>query len=416
MSAPTSPHRTLRRGLLLAAMLALLLALTACVAEEPQTPVLVDPTGFVRYVHSSGVFTLSLPPDWVVSDTSTEQAINVAFSPPGSPVPLIGVYVASAGALGRGPAASLDNASGVTTEIDGLIGRYQGAFYGGTDRAYKEVARTPQPDGSLRIDFLLESAEGTSQHNDFVQVIGPYFVALRTRIPQDPALQRTLTRIANTLSVDATSVWASAGDGSGAGSAADVISFANVNHWVDRNGGFVVVGQVYNNATIPLAFVRVNAVFYDDTGEEVAEQDGFVSSDLVLPGETAPFAITLADGIEAGTVRYDLESSARYADLESSGFYGPQNFAITSQADFDDNGTLVIGGQLRNEGQQPAGLVKVIVTLFDEQQRLVGTDTTLVDEQKLAPGEASTFSVNFYELGGEPSKFIVTAQGVTEDE
>jgi len=73
---------------------------------------------------------------------------------------------------------------------------------------------------------------------------------------------------------------------------------------------------------------------------------------------------------------------------------------------------LVVSGQVRNEGSQTANLVKVIVSVFDEDHRIVATDTTLVEVQTLAPGETSAYSVPFYELGGSPATFLVTVQGV----
>ena len=58
------------------------LTLAACAVEPPPAaePSLVDPTGFVTYRHPTGAFSLSLPPDWVVSDTSDAYALNVGFS------------------------------------------------------------------------------------------------------------------------------------------------------------------------------------------------------------------------------------------------------------------------------------------------------------------------------------------------
>src|SRR5689334_19961307 len=70
--------------------------LASCNTEEP-APALVDPTRFVTYVHPTGVFTLNLPPDWIVDDTSTTYALDVEFSSPGSSDPSVGVYVVSTG-------------------------------------------------------------------------------------------------------------------------------------------------------------------------------------------------------------------------------------------------------------------------------------------------------------------------------
>lgn len=404
------------------ASLTLLLILTAILLiacmPEPADPVLVDPTGFVTYVHPTGVFTLSMPPDWVVSDTSDEYALNVSFSPPHAAEPVVSVYLLSASALGRvrspeSPLTGMENPSGVTTDIDGLISLFQSAFYANLGAGtYKELGRTLQPDLSVRIEFVIDRPEGPSPRNDFIQVIGPYFVALRTRLPGDSAQERTLDRVINTLSVNTTTGWTSVVDEESDDAPHDLVGFAGLNAWADSSGGFVIVGQVTNNAESPLEFIRITARLIDEEGVMIVEQDDFVSSDMLMPGEYAPFSIVFADGLPSGTVRYDLEASARYADYTAQTFYGPENFALSTEASFDEAGLLVVSGQVRNEGNLTASLVKVIVTIFDADQRVVGTDTTLVDVQQLAPGEISSYSVRFFELGGAPGTFLVTAQGV----
>lgn len=398
MSRPTYPHITCVLIVLVGAFL------SGCVAETP-TPSLVDPTGFVTYTHPTGVFSLDLPPDWIVGDTSDAYALNVSFSPPGSPEPSVSVYV-----------VSVDTLDVAEFNLEALGDIYQATFYDAADTAYKEISRDLQPDGSLRVKFVLDAPQGTTQHNDFLHLSGPYFAVLRITLPDDQAQLRTIGLLLNTFKLNPQATWASAvaGEAEGA-SQQDVVGFVGLNAWVDRNGGFEIVGQIVNNADYPLEFVRINAQLYDAENRLLVEQDDFVSSDLVLPGEYTPFSLVFGDGMPPGMVRYDLHASARYADYTVRSFYGPDNFALTSQAEFDENGLLVISGQVRNEGSLTATLVKVIVTIFDADQRVIGTDTTLVDIQHLAPGEMSTFSLSFVELGGIPNTFLVTAQGIIQE-
>ncbi len=387
------------------AALAALGILTACAVEEP-TPVLVEPAGLVTYTHPSGVFALDVPPTWAVSDTSDAYALSVHFSPPDSPIPLVGVYVVSLRAFD--PSLPL----GMPPELNHLADLYFSIVYALTDATYKEIAREPQPDGSLRLAFLVDTAQGTSQHNDFLQVSGPYFVALQVRLPDDAAHLRTLSRVINTLRINPVADWASDPSAAGGSALRNLIDFSGLNAWVDRSGGFVIVGQVLNRTAQPLEFVRVNARLYDAEGRLLLERDNFVSSDLILPGEYAPFSILFSDGLPPGVVRYDLEASGRYANYPTQTFYGPQNFTLTSEVEFDENGLLVIRGQVRNEGSRTADLVKVIAVIFDEQRRVVGVDTALVDTPRLAPGEVSDYRVSFFELGGSASTFKVSVQGI----
>ena len=278
---------------------------------------------------------------------------------------------------------------------------------------YKESARDVQPDGRLRLSLLSDAPQGTTQYNDFFQRVGPYFVVLRTRLPVDaPAQLRTLGRVVNTFDVSTEAAWRSASQETGAAGATDVVGFASLHSWVDRAGGFQIAGQIVNNGGLPLEFVRIQAQLYDAENRLLVEQDDFVSSDLIQPGEYTPFSLVFSDGLPVGTVRYDLHVVARYASFTLNTFYGAENFAITSSAEFDENGLLAISGQVRNEGDQAADLVKVIVTVFDDQRRVIGTSTTLVAQQRLAPGETSPFEVTFTELGGVADTFLVTTQAV----
>ena len=395
------------------------LMLIGCVPENP-TPELIDPSGFVTYVHPTNTFALNMPPDWIVNDTSDAFAVNTAFSAPGAPEPLITIYLATIDALA--PGVIIVSNPGTDAEatqqapapnLDTLITAYQSHVISTSDTTtFKEIARTPQADGSLRIDYLIDSPNGTSQHNDFVSVNGPYFVTMRLRLPPEGSQLRVLERIMNTLAINPNAGWASVLADSVAGQA--IVGFAGLNAWSDRNGGFEIVGQVVNNAPLSLEFVRITARLYDEAGTALAERDDFVSSDLIAPGEYAPFSIVFTGGVPPNTVRYDLNVSARYAEYTAQQFYGEENFEVSSAADFDENGLLVVSGQVRNEGALTAGLVKVIVTVFGEDNRVIATDTTLVDQQRLAPSDVTTYEVTFVELGGDPSTFLVTAQGIVE--
>jgi len=403
------------RHLLAPTLIAFIAAsLTACAVSSP-APELVAPGDYATYVHPSGVFSLDLPRDWIINDTSDPRSLNVEFSPPQAPEPVLTVFVINAAVLN--PAAIVDPdaaSSSAGYDFEMLAATYQTLYHGAPGAIYKEMDRSLQPDGSLRIVSVLDTPGGPVQFNDFVQVVGYYFVALHARLPAEPGQLRTLDRVINTLNVSQTANWMSdisIGPEQSVASE-DVIGFTGVNAWETRTGGYVIAGQIVNNSPGALEFVRINAQFYDAQNHVMAEKEDFVPSDVVLPSEVAPFAIAFPDGLPDGAVRYELHASARYADFAARNFYGPENLGLVSQADFGDGSLLTISGTVRNDGTRTASLVKVIITIFDEQQRVTGAETTLVDRQTLAPGESAGFSVTFVDLGGTPSTFQVTAQGV----
>jgi hypothetical protein len=402
-------HFSLRRCVTALAVILTASALAACLPDDEPTLALVDPSVFTTYSDPSGVFSLDLPPDWVVRNNSSPYAVNVEFSAPGSPEPLVGVYIVttdiSAPSEAGTPAPSLDT----------YIPTYQQALYGKDTGIPLETAREAQPDGSLRIKFLRDIGGRQAQCNDFVQFVGPYFVALRTRIPDEQGQMRTVSRIINTLSVNQSAGWSSIAQIAPEQSVREEpIGFGGINAWQNSTGGFEIVGQVVNNTLSPVEFLRVQAELYDAQDNTLGLQDVFVSADRLQTGQTAPFSIIFTEGLPPGTVRYDLHVSARYANPAGTTAYGPENFGVASQSGFDQNGALVINGQVRNEGTQAATLIKVIITILDTQGRVVGTSTALVDRQQLAPGETSSFLLTFTELGGAPSAYVINAEGVVQ--
>jgi hypothetical protein len=397
--AKATKHQPRPKSRVLGVIAVVLAVLVVGCAEEPPAPELVDPTGFVTYTHPTGAFSLGMPPDWVVNDMSDEAALAVEFSPPDSPEPHIRVYMISVAG---------DNANAADA-FDQLNENYLVLRYGDqSDTVYKDMGREEQPDASVRVSILADTPQGPVAYNDFLQTSGAYYGALQIRLPvDDPAHLRTLERIANTFDMHPEAAWRSVGQNTETGS---VVDFGNLNAWVNRSGGFQIMGQVINNGAVPIEFIHVTAQLYDDENRLLVERDDFVSSDLVQPGERAPFSLAFPDGLPTTTARYELHAAARYAGLIAQTFYGAENFATVSESSFDEGNLLVVHGQVRNDGPHRADLVRVIVTVFDDQNRVIGTDATLVNAQSLGPGEVSDFSVTFGDLGGVAHTFLAVAQ------
>ena len=269
------------------------------------------------------------------------SAVNVEFSPPGSTHAQLTVFITNLGEEAQEDSEPL---------VDVLVR----LFYDDEQAPFKEVAREPQLDGSMRLSGVLQAPGASTQHNDFLQREGLYFVALRTTLPSDPTSLRTLTRIVNSFQLNTDVPWQGAVQGLETTVRRGAVSFSSLNTWSGSNDSFSIAGQVLNNASSSLEFVRVSAKLYDSNNELVDEKGDFIAADVVQPGEFSPFVVLFPDGLPAGTVRYELAATARYADFAAETFYGPSNFDVVDSADFDTNGLLVISGQVTNIGG-PAG-------------------------------------------------------------
>jgi hypothetical protein len=71
-----------------------------------------------------------------------------------------------------------------------------------------------------------------------------------------------------------------------------------------------IVGEVQNNGTEPVEFVKVAVTFYDNNGNVVGTEDTYADPSDLRPGIKAPFKILLtSDSVIADTATYGFTIS-----------------------------------------------------------------------------------------------------------
>lgn len=395
----------------LGAVLAALLA--ACGARgsggEPlvqrATPIPPD-AGFVSYHHPSGVFSLRTPRDWVAGELPDRSGVRVQFTTleAGQAVTRLSVYVVNTGQP-MTPEAFAQAANAYQPPAD------LAAF------GWQEIDRTGQRDGSRRLTGVRTYPTlGPRALNIFLQGNGAFFSALELDITGADATQlETLQAVVNTFAVNpnaeldiGTVQQAAAGVVSSSG----VIAFNGALDWTDPGGAFHLTGEAINTGYFPLEAIRLSGVLYDHQGRRLAEQSDILSVDVLAPGQGAPFDLRFEGGRPANFARYELQAAAREADFLLASFYGPENFTVANdEAIFNAQQRLVIRGQLANIGPHVAEQVKVIVAIWDDAGRVVGTETLYIAPPQLVPQEAASFEVPFYALGGPAVHYTLTLVG-----
>jgi hypothetical protein len=299
-----------------------------------------------------------------------------------------------------------------------VVGGYQSVFHA---ERYAMRDTSAQADGSWRVTGTLHTEQGdVIPLNTFFQRDASFFSALEVEVDSSKVnLLRQLDVIIDTFRVDPE---ASVAQGRFENAPAvarapipegvtGVIGFDNLYDWNDAEGGFRVNGQVFNRSGTPLEHVRVNAKLFDAEGVILAEQGDFVQYDVLPPGEGAPFSVRF-DRRPADAVRYELHAAARHGAESLQDLYAAPDLMIREdEAGFNEQGYLTITGTVANMGGQTAHFVKVIVTVFDDEGRVVSTDTTFIQEQALEAGASAPFRMVFFELGGPATRYIAVAQG-----
>jgi hypothetical protein len=368
------------------------------------TPIPPDAT-FRTYRHPTGVFSIRLPADWAVRDVSQGGVVRVEFSPPGATGLPMTVYVLNTGTV-LTASALLDT-----------IEKYQ-RIMNGDEAQYHEISRTAQGDGSWRLVGVRQTPIGPRQLNTFLQADGAFLTAVEVDLTgySDAQLQAARAVI-NTLRVDSAAVIASGdirppADSANSSAAAGVLAFSGLYTWTNPSGDFIINGQVTNQSGGPLEAIVITAVLFDAQDTSLVEQQSVAPVEVLYDRATAPFSIRFRGGKPSQTVRYELQAAARNAEYTQQTYMGDDKFIKgNDKATYNAAGFLTVSGDVVNQTQNAAYFVKVIVTVLDDQGRVVATDSVFLNKSPLLPGDVARFDVTFPELGGSAIRYLIALEG-----
>jgi hypothetical protein len=387
-------------------IITIIIALLSACDSKPvvlvATPVPLD-ANFRTYRHPGGVFSIRLPSDWSVRDVSQGSAVRVEFSPPGTTGLPMTVYVLNTG--------TVLSTSGLLDAID----RYQRVI-NGDPNLYHEISRNAQGDGSWRLAGIRQTPIGSRQLNTFLQANGAFLTAIEVDLTDlDSEHLQAMRAVINTLRVDSTAIIAPAdfqASSESSSQAAGVVAFSGLYSWVTPGGEFVINGQVTNRSGGPLEAIRVTATLYDGQNTDLAHQSNVIPVEVLNDQGTAPFSIRFQSGRPSQTVRYELQAAARNAEYALQTYLGDDKFVRGNElATYNANHYLTVSGDVVNGTKGAAYFVKAIVTVYDEQSRVVATDSVFLNKKELLPGEVSHYEVTFPELGGSAIRYVISVEG-----
>jgi len=188
--------------------------------------------------------------------------------------------------------------------------------------------------------------------------------------------------------------------------------------YIDSQGYYIVVGELQNMGNETLTFVKVEATYYDSQNNIITTRFDLTMLNKILPGRKSPFLIALLDTAQSAQVHhYNLTVSF------STTSPIPIGLEITSHSSqIDMEGYMHITGEIKNTQTKTAHNVKVIVTCYDEQGKVVAATQTELDpeENYLNPNETKPFEliigyeraplVYTYELAAESTEYAVVPE------
>lgn len=188
----------------------------------------------------------------------------------------------------------------------------------------------------------------------------------------------------------------------------------------DRLGWAHIIGLLANKSERPLRSVRVLASLLDAEGEFFNSASTVALINLTLPGEAVPFHFMLSNVPELA----DYELVAQFDEADDDDVAETcRDFGIKDATGKADAQGYSISGLVENRCDTRVDYIRVVGSVFDVEDQLVGVGMTIAKLDALAPGQASPFELILTDVSAEDAtRFAllaeadVTEQSIAEEE
>jgi hypothetical protein len=172
---------------------------------------------------------------------------------------------------------------------------------------------------------------------------------------------------------------------------------------VDSAEGAVVMGEVVNEDTIP-AFVNVNAVLVDGSGNAIDDESSFDKiAHVLLPKQVSAYRIDFPKISlkSVKNVRMDVKATLVPASAD------PVIGVMDQKLEPDAQGKSILRGQLLNQSGQTVNIPHVIASFYDSNGKVIWVSDGYVD-RALLPQTSAPFAVEIPKsLSGKVQNFHV---------
>lgn len=160
--------------------------------------------------------------------------------------------------------------------------------------------------------------------------------------------------------------------------------------YIDTIGYLHIVGEVENDTSSYLRFIKIIANIFNSSGRLLDTDFTYTYLDNLSPGDRTCFHIVMEEPI--GWSYYEFEPPV----------YSIEGNPLPNLTVFNDSGSYKSGlgwyeivGQVRNDHGTRVEYVSPVGTLYNASNTVVGCDFTFVSSTHLDPGQASSFKMIF---------------------
>jgi LysM repeat protein len=172
-------------------------------------------------------------------------------------------------------------------------------------------------------------------------------------------------------------------------------------------GSLEVVGEVFNNTGTPLTNVQLMVLLKDSNDQPLQRQSAFVARDVIPPNETSPFRI-LFSAPPAGFATFSLlplraepgtlDAFAKVTVENPNGIPNGSQFNVT--------------GLAKNNDSVPVRALRLVITAYDSERKVVGYRYVDAIQQPLEPGGSAPFEVSIVTASRNIATYAIAPEGL----
>ena len=173
-------------------------------------------------------------------------------------------------------------------------------------------------------------------------------------------------------------------------------------------GSLDVMGEVFNPGPGGIGNVKVQVTLRDDAGTPLQSADATIPLSVLPAGQTSPFRVLFADPPKAFT-RYTV-SPLRAEPSDPRALIVPLTIArVTGRPDPPQ---FRVVGEIANATADAARQVRLLVTIYDAERRIVGYRYLVLSEDPLPANATLPFDVSLTTTTLDIASFAVYAEGI----
>lgn len=162
-----------------------------------------------------------------------------------------------------------------------------------------------------------------------------------------------------------------------------------------------IVGEVQNNTSSNVQFVKVNVVLRDANGSIVDGEYSYSDIDKLKLGMVSPFLVIFSNPPTWLSYEVTLTWSTTTEEPYPLEITNPETY-------FDSYNAYHIRGSVKNQYSVQRTFVQLFLTLYDPSNQVIGVATTYLNPSTLEPGQEVSFDVEAFFWKYKPDKTKIT--------